>query len=66
MCRGHAACHKTYPASLYFGCELNLYLQSLGMGYGTENQQGITITPNALNNDKEYLVCANLKKYIVD
>ena len=66
MCLGHESCHKTKPSSLYSGRELNLYLQLLGMGYGTESRQGITIEPNALNDDKDYLVCANLKKYIVD
>ena len=61
---GKHLCHKKSNASLFSGSEINLYLQSFESGYGTESQTGITTEPNALNDDKEYLVCTNLKKYI--
>ena len=64
MCLGHESCHKTKPASLFSGCEINLHLQSLGLGYSTESQQGIITEPHALNNDEDYLVCANLKNIL--
>ena len=61
---GEHSCHKKSNASLCFGCEINLYLQSFGPGYGTNSRPGITTVPNALNDDEQYLVCTNLKKNI--
>ena len=63
MCHDHS-CHKTTNATLISGREINLYLQSFGPGYGTESRQGITTEPNALNDDEQYLVCANLKNIL--
>ena len=64
-CHDHL-CHKTTNTSLISGREINLFLQSFETGYGTESRQGITIEPNAVNDDEDYLVCANLKKHIDD
>ena len=61
---GKHSCHKKNTASLFSSHEINLYLQSFGPGYDTESRTGITTVPNALNDDEEYLVCSNLKKYI--
>ena len=60
-CHKHA-CHKTTNASLISGREINLFLQSFETGYGTESRQEITTEPNAVNDDENCLVCANLKK----
>ena len=60
-CHDHS-CHKTTNASLISSGEINLYLQSLETGYGTESRQGITTKPNAVNADKDYLIYTNLKK----
>ena len=57
-CHDHS-CHKTTNASLISGREINLFLQSFKTGYGTESRQGITTEPNAVNDDEDYLVCAN-------
>ena len=62
-CHDHP-CHKKTNASLFSCRKINLYLQSLKSGYGTESQQGITTEPNALNDVKDYLVCANLKNIL--
>ena len=64
MCRGHALCHKTNNASYLSGSDMNAYLVSLGSGYGTNSGQGVTIEPNALNDDQDYLVCDNLKTLV--
>ena len=48
----------------FSGSEINLYLQSFKLGYGTESREGITTKPNTLNNDKDYVVCANLKNIL--
>ena len=65
-CVGEHSCHKKKNATLDSGREINSYLQSFRLGYGTESRQGITTEPNALNDDNQYLVCANIKKYIAD
>ena len=62
-CHNHS-CHKTKPVSLLSGREINAYLLSLGSGYGRDSSVGILTEANALNNDEDYLVCANFKKCI--
>ena len=67
MTQGHTSCHKTKPASLLSGCEINAYLLSLGSGYSRDSSVGISTKANAFDYDKVFFwVCANLKKYIDD
>ena len=63
MCHNHL-CRKTKSVSLLSGREINAYLLSLGSGYGRDSSVGISTEANALNDNEDYLVCANLKKYI--
>ena len=65
MCYNHL-CHKTTKASLFSDRDINTYLQLFGSGYSRESRVGILIVANTLNNDEDYLICANLVTYIVD
>ena len=65
MCHNHL-CHKTKNAFLFPGRDINTYLQSLGSGYGRESRVEISTAATALKEDQDYLVCHNLRKYIVD
>lgn len=38
------------------GYVINLFLQLMNIGYRTRNRVGITIKPNAVNNNKQYQV----------
>ena len=61
----HDKCKKKRKASLIPGSEINIFLQSLGSSeFGTDSREGITIKATAVEDDKEYYVCANFKQRI--
>ena len=44
------------------GSQINIFLLSVSGGtYGVDSRDGITIEPNAVENDKEYMVYATTK-----
>ena len=53
-------------AVLFSGGDINTYLQSFKLGYSVDSKNGITTEANTMEEDKEYYVCANFKKKIVD
>ena len=66
MASGHTKCHKKMRASLFPGCEINILLSSVSAAvYGTDSKERITIEENSLEDDKEYLVCDNLKNGLI-
>ena len=49
------------------GSEINIFLASVSTGtyvYGVDSREEITIEPNVVENDKEYMVCATTKPRI--
>ena len=62
----HGKCTKKNNAVLFSGGDINTYIQSSGLGHGVHSKNEITTEVNAVEEDKEYYVCANLKKKIVD
>ena len=65
MARGHTKCERTKKASNIIGSKINIFLSSVSAGtYGVESREGITIESNAVENDKEYMVCHNTKTRI--
>ena len=58
-------CEKKKDTSLIPGSEINIFHQSLrSPGFGTDSREGITIKAIAVEEDKEYQVCANFKQRI--
>ena len=56
----HGKCKdKVNNAVLFSGGDINTFLQSLGSGYGRDSRVGISTEANVLNDDEDYLVCAN-------
>ena len=49
-----------------FGDVINSFLQSMDVGYGTRKREWISSEQNAVDDNKEYQVCANLKNTIED
>ena len=65
MARGHTSCHKQNNASNMMGSKINIFLSSVSAGtYGVESRDGITTEVNAVEDDNEYMVCANTKTRI--
>ena len=65
MACGHTKCHRSKNASNMMSSQINIFLSLVLTGiYGVESREGITIEANALEDEKEYLVCDNLKKRI--
>ena len=63
----HGTCNKIKDnAVLFSGVDINTYLQSFNTGYGVDSKNGITTVANAMDDDKEYYVCANYKQKIID
>ena len=62
MTRGQTGCERTKNVSNMIGSKINLFLSSVLAGtYGVESKEGITIEANAVEDDKEYMVCHNTK-----
>ena len=60
MTCGHTKCEQTKKASNMIGSKINIFLSSVSAGtYGVESGDGITTEVNAVEDDKEYMVCAN-------
>ena len=65
MACGHTKCHRGKKASCVTGSENHIFLASVSSGtYGVDSREGITIESNAVENDKEYMVCATTKIWI--
>ena len=66
MARGHSTCNKQQKAYDVIGSKINTFLSWVSTSFGTEGVDGITTEANALEDDKEYQVCATLKMRIDD
>ena len=68
MAWGHTMCNsnKQQKASNMMGSQINIFLSSVSTTFGTEGVDRITTETNALEDDKEYQVCATLKMRIDD
>ena len=65
MTCGHTMCKKSKKASDISGSEINIFLSSVSAGtYGVESRDGITKEANAVEDGKEYIVCATTKTQI--
>ena len=65
MACGHTKCHTSKKALCAMGSEINIFLASvLARIFGVDSREGITIELNAVENDKEYMVCATTKTRI--
>ena len=62
----HGKCDDSKNAFLFSGSNINTYLQSFGLRYGVDSNNGITTVANAMDEDKAYYVCANYKQRIID
>ena len=61
----HGKCKdKKNNAILFSGGNINMYLKSLGTGYGVDSRVGITTEPTAVDEDEMYYVCANFQEKI--
>ena len=59
--------NATIQGRLFFsGCDINTYLQSLGLEYGGNSRVRITTEPNAMEDNKEYYICHTFWEKIVD
>ena len=67
MACGHTKCHTSKKVSCEMGSEINIFLALVSTGtyvYGVDSREEITIEPNVVENDKEYMVCATTKTRI--
>ena len=46
--------HKKKNASLFLGFEINIFLLSVSLSFGTESRDGITTAANVVEDGKEY------------
>ena len=66
MAWGHSTYNKQQKAYDVIGSKINTFLSWVSTSFGTEGVDGITTEANALEDDKEYQVCATLKMRIDD
>ena len=62
----HGKCHRKKNGVLFSGGDINIYLQSFGLGYGVDSKNGRTTVADAIDKDNEYYICANYKDRITD
>ena len=65
MACGHTKCHRGKKTPNMMDSQINMFLLLVSGGtYGVDSRDSITIEPNAVENDKEYMVCATTKTQI--
>ena len=65
MACGYTKCHRGKKVSNMMGSQINIFLSLISGGtYGVDSRDGTTMEPNAVENDKEYMVCATTKTRI--